>query len=202
MSSGELFGHLTFAVLLFLLLPVARLSPAYRIVLVLTALALAFLPVKGLSLGDYTRSYTDDLAITTLTWLVWSVLARTTGRARTASRHHFQLAVFFGAMALVLYPATLGMTSLDPYRLGFSPLPLLAVMWLACLWLWWQKNHLAIILMCAATFAWLLSVKVSDNYWDYLIDPVLGIYCLGYLLGRAVQARKARVRTAGDAVPL
>ena len=190
MSNGEIFGHLTFAALIFLMLPLARIARPVRVAAFLSLLGLAFLPmVSGLSPGDYVRSYTDDLAITTLVWLLWTVFVRLTGVDCVASRHHVQLAACFALLAVVLYPATLGLASLDPYRLGFSPLSLLVAMWLLCLWLWWQRNHLGLALIVIATLAWWLDVKDSDNYWDYLVDPALGVYALGYLLYACLRRR-------------
>lgn len=185
MNVGMLLSHLTFALLVFLLLPTRRLSSRARLALLLGAGGLSLVTVDGLSLGDYTRSYTDDLAITTMLWLAWCVLARLRAVHSLSLRHHSQLALCFAVMALVLYPATLGLSLLDPYRLGFSPAPLLTAMGAVCLWLWWQRNHLALGLITIATGAYLLDVKDADNYWDYLIDPVLGVYCCAHLLRRA-----------------
>jgi hypothetical protein len=184
MNTGTLLTHLTFALLLFLLIPTRRLGlgPKARLVLLGGAAAASLITVDGLSLGDYTRSYTDDLAITSLLWFTWCVLSRVHGSEKLPPRHHLQLVLCFGLMFLFLYPATLGVAQLDPYRLGFSPAPLLIAMWCLCLWLWWQRNYLALGLIVLATGAYLLDVKDSDNYWDYLIDPLLSVYSLACLL--------------------
>lgn len=192
MSSGEVFGHMTFAALLFLIMPVLGQSRKWRALVMLACVGAAFVPVAGLSPGDYTRSYTDDLAITTLLWLGWSVLARVLGLRAGCRTRHRQLVVTFGVLALVLYPATLGLSSLDPYRLGFSPGPLVMAMWVLCLWFLWRKNYLGLGLICVATAAWLLDVKDSDNYWDYLIDPILGAYSVGCMISLAWRGWRAR----------
>lgn len=190
MNTGMLLAHLSFTLLVFLLLPTRRLSLRGRLAVLAAAGGLSFLTLEGLSLGDYTRSYTNDLAITTLLWLSWCVFSRLRGLRSLSSRHQLQLALCFAAMALLLYPATLGLSQLDPYRLGFSPAPLLVSMALLCVWLWWQHNHLALGLITLATGAYLLEIKDADNYWNYLIDPILGIYCCAYLLCRAWRAAR------------
>src|SRR5690606_3049849 len=190
MTVGFLFGHLTFALLVFLLIPGVGLAWQLRALLLVAALGLAFVVVDGLSLGDYTRSYTDDLAVTTLLWLVWRSGEKLSGRTLACSKQDWGVVWVFAILALVLYPATLGLTVLDPYRLGFSPAPMLAVLWLLCLWRWWRKYLLAVGLICIATGAWLLDGKASDNYWDYLVDPLLGLYCWGALLRLAWQFRR------------
>ncbi|MEA3300059.1 MAG: hypothetical protein WDA10_02075 [Porticoccaceae bacterium] len=196
MTSGEIFGHLTVAALVFMLLPVTRLGLAARGAALLAALGLAFVPVAGLSIGDYTRSYTDDVAITSLLWLLWGVALRVSGRAPTPLRQHRQLALVFAVLALALYPATLGLAAHDPYRLGFSPAPMLAAAWVLCLGLWWMRNALAVALISLATVAYLLDIKDSDNYWDYLVDPLLGLYCCVYLARDGWRRRRGQAAAA------
>lgn len=196
MSTGIILAHLTFALLLFLLLPSKKVALQGRLILLILAGATGFISIDGLSLGDYMRSYTDDLAITTSLLLVWYGLSRLRGVHSLSINHKSQLALCFAAMTLFLYPATLGMSAVDPYRLGFSPAPLLASMAAICLWLWWQANHVALALITLATGAFLLDVKDSDNYWDYLIDPLLGLYCLGYLAVRLFHAGRAKFAPA------
>jgi hypothetical protein len=90
----------------------------------------------------------------------------------------------FAAISLVLYPATLGLTYLDPYRLGYAPRLLLAVAGTLTLALLWRRHYLATAMLCVATLGFTLELKESTNYWDYLIDPALGIFCLVVLLRR------------------
>lgn len=193
MSTGIVLAHVTFALLLFLLLPSKRLGVNGRLILLCAAGAASFAVIDGLSLGDYTRSYTDDLAVTTLLWFSWCALSRVRGKNTLLATHKFQLAVCFAALTLFLYPATMGLSTIDPYRLGYSPAPLLATMGAICLWLWWQGNHLALGLITVATGAYLLDIKDSDNYWDYIIDPLLGLYCLVYLLRRLYRICRERL---------
>lgn len=181
---GFICAHITFALLLFLLLPVRRFGRNIQIAALAGCVAASLVTIEGLSLGDYTRSYTDDLAITTLLWLAWCTATRLRITQPLSSRHHLQLASCFAVMALFLYPATLGLSQIDPYRLGFSPLPLLLATWLLCIWLWMEGNRLTCGLITLATAAFLGGMKSSSNYWDYLIDPILGVYCLVYLAGR------------------
>jgi hypothetical protein len=36
--------------------------------------------------------------------------------------------------------------------------------------------------LTSATLAFIAGIKPSHNYWDYLIDPLLGLYCCLTLL--------------------
>lgn len=184
MTSGILLMHLNLALLIFLILPSRHLLLQGRLILLFGALSASFVVVDGLSLGDYMRSYTGDLAITSSIWFAACTLCRLRGRDKLSENHKGQMAVCFAALALFLYPATLGLSYLDPYRLGFSPTPLLLAMAAVALWFWWRSNYLALTLVSGATLAFVLGIKDSANYWDYLIDPILAIYCCGYLLAR------------------
>lgn len=184
MSIGILLAHITFALLLFLVVPSKNVAWQGRLILLVLAGAASFVAIDGLSLGDYMRSYTDDLAVTTLLILLWSGLSRLRGTHSLSRPHKNHMALCFTVMAVFLYPATLGMSTIDPYRLGYSPAPLLVSMAAVCLWLWWLGNHVTLGVIALATGAFLLGVKHSDNYWDYLIDPLLGVYSLGYLIAQ------------------
>lgn len=63
-------AHFSFTMIIFLLLPSFGLNKAARIVLLIALLAASFIPLNGLSLAAYLRSHIDDLAITTLVFMV------------------------------------------------------------------------------------------------------------------------------------
>lgn len=185
-------AHVSFALLLFLLLPGFGLQRTWRAGLLAALLAASFLPVGGLSLAAHLRSYIDDLALTTLVFMAWCCLRRLDILAPTP-RNKIQVLVIFAVMTLGLYPATLGLSELDPYRFGYSPRPMLVVMALLTLRLFYLRNGLAVMMLTAATLGFTFDIKPSQNYWDYLIDPLLGIYCCIALLGLAARGAKNRL---------
>jgi hypothetical protein len=169
-------AHASFAMIIFLILPAFGLNRGWRIALLLALLAASFIQLGEVSLAAYLRSYIDDLAITSLVFMGWGCLRRL-GVLPPAQQSHIGVLILFAAMALVLYPATLGLSDLDPYRRGFSPRPLLFVVALLTLSLFYLRNYLAVVLLTSATLAFIAGIKPSHNYWDYLIDPLLGLYC-------------------------
>ncbi|MEK8080533.1 hypothetical protein [Pseudomonas sp. XK-1] len=179
-------AHLTFALLLFLLIPGFGLLSGGRSLVLLGCLLIGFVPLAGLSLAAYVRSFTDDLAITTLLALLFASLVRIGLLARLKAPQGLQLLLLFGLLALFLYPATLGLTASDPYRLGYSPRSLLVVLALVALALLLARNWLGVWMLGLATLAFSLGLKSSGNYWDYLIDPLLALYCWGALIWHAV----------------
>lgn len=175
-------AHMSLALLVFFLLPVGRLRFEWRALILGATIAVTFIPVGGLSLGDYMRSYTGSFAITTLVWLSICAFHRLSGMRVASERDKRQTALCFAVLALILYPATMGLSMIDPYRLGYSPVLLLGVMAAVALWSWWGRNYLALGLVAFATIGFVLRVKGSVNYWDYLLDPLLGIFCCAYVL--------------------
>jgi len=169
---------------LFLLLPGARLSAPLRYTLLLVLLALALVPINGLSPAMYLRSVFDDLALTTSLALLLGTAVRLGWMARPSEAQLTLLLWLFAGMAVVLYPAALGVSYLDPYRLGFAPRLLLAGVGLLSVGLLWQRHYVGCLLLSLATLGFVLQLKASTNYWDYLIDPALGTVCVVVLLRR------------------
>jgi hypothetical protein len=178
-------AHVSFAMIIFLVLPSFGLPRPWRIALLAALLAVSFIPLDGLSLAAYLRSYIDDLAITSMVFMAWGCLRRLD--ILPPARGKTGVLILFAAMALVLYPATLGMSDLDPYRFGYSPRPLLIFLAVLTLGLFYLRNGLAVVMLASATLAFIAGIKPSQNYWDYLVDPLLGLYCCAALLMLAVR---------------
>jgi hypothetical protein len=174
-------AHVSFAMLVFLLLPAFGLQRSRRIALLSGLLAVSFVPVGGLSLAAHLRSYIDDLALTTLVFMAWGCLRRL-DLLPPAPQDKTWVLIIFAVLALALYPATLGLSDLDPYRFGYSPRPMLIGFALLTLGLFYLRNGLGVAMLAGATLAFLLHTKPSRNYWDYLMDPLLGLYCCAALL--------------------
>ncbi|MBA4681182.1 hypothetical protein DP090_024715 [Pseudomonas sp. MDMC216] len=180
-------AHLTFALLAFAVIPTLGSSPAMQFVRLLVLLGISFIPVEGLSLAAYMRSFTDDVAITSLVALTFVAAVRM-GLVKQLDRTiRLQVLVLIAALALFLYPATMGLSYFDPYRLGYNPRPLILIIGLLALGLLMLRNWLGACMLGFATLAFSLGLKPSPNYWDYLLDPFIALYCWGALLGYAIK---------------
>ena len=171
-------AHLTFILLGFVLLGSLRCLQSWRPWLLPGLALVSFIPLNDLPLAAYVRSFTDDLAISTLVLLGWVSLVRLGLVEPQEPRARAQMLVLFGLLAALLYPATMGLTYFDPYRWGFNPRPMIVLVALLALGLLWLRNTLAVWMLALGTLAFALRLKASENYWDYLIDPLLGGYCL------------------------
>jgi hypothetical protein len=189
-------AYLSFTLLLFLLLSPLVSSVPFRSLLLTCCLLIGFVPLDGLALAAYVRSFTDDLAMTTLIGLAWLTLERLGHLRPVAPRQARGMLMIMLVFALILYPATLGLSYFDPYRWGFNPQPMIVVVGLGTLGLFWLRQYLTVVMLVGATLAFALRIKPSENYWDYLVDPLLALFCCVVLLVSATRHVLQRRRQA------
>ena len=183
--------HLAFALLVFLILTRLTRNTTQRGILLAGCLLLSLVPVQGISLALQLRTYVGDLSVASLVLIGWATLSRFGIPPAGAHDRLASLALFAG-LAVLLYPAALGLSYADPSQLGFEPRPMLLVLGLLCAVLILQRSWLGALALVLATLAFALRLGASENYWDYLIDPYLALYSLGALLSAAVRWLLAR----------
>jgi type IV secretory pathway TrbD component len=183
--------HLAFTLLVFLILARLARTALQRGILLSGCLLLSLLPLQGISLALQLRTYIGDLSVASLVLLGWATLSRF-GLPPVGSRDRLASLALFAGLAVLLYPAALGMSYADPYLLGFEPRSMLLVLGLLCAVLIIQRSWLGALALVLATLAFALRLGASENYWDYLIDPYLALYSLGALLSAAVRWLLAR----------
>lgn len=171
-------AHLSFVLLGFVALSALRFTAPWRPWLLPLLAALSFIPINELPLAAYVRSFTDDLAISTLVLLAWVGLCRLGVVQPLERQQRIRVLLLFAALSLVLYPATLGLTYFDPYQWGYNPRPMIVVVGALALGMLALRNSLAVWMLAIGTLAFALRLKASENYWDYLLDPLLTGYCL------------------------
>jgi hypothetical protein len=169
---------LSFALIIFLLVPMDRLSTAYRLVVLLGMLLVALIPMStGLTLAGQLRGLTDDLAITTLILLAAAASIKLGYLPPISFTIKWPLWLGFATLGLVLYPAALGLGMIDTYRWGYSPRVLLIVMASLTVVFCLMRNTLGVMMLTLSTLAFMVDLKPSANYWDYLLDPFIVIFC-------------------------
>lgn len=173
--------HLAFALLVFLILTRLTRNTTQRGILLASCLLLSLMPVQGISLALHLRTYIGDLSVASLALLGWATLSRF-GIPPAGTHDRLASLALFAGLAVLLYPAALGLSYADPYQLGFEPRPMLLVLGLLCAVLTVQRSWLGALALVLATLAFALRLGASENYWDYLIDPYLALYSLGALL--------------------
>lgn len=86
------------------------------------------------------------------------------------------------ALAVVFYPMSLGMTELDPYTFGYGDFLFSSVLLLLGLAAWVNRAWAPCAVLILAQFAFHFDLLSSNNLWDYLIDPALAVWAIGWLV--------------------
>jgi hypothetical protein len=138
------------------------------------ALGVLALPIDGLRVARWMRGVDAHFSIPLTGMLAAAVYEHAFARP-LFSRQDWTRAWGFGAIGgVALYPLALGLTSFDPYVWGWRFSPLFLMSGAVTGWLIWRQSRFGILLLLAAA-AFQFHILESDNYWDYLLDPV---YCL------------------------
>ncbi len=145
------------------------------------ATAALFFPWFGHPLPWWSASLSADFSIVMAGLVMVAIVQHASGRVFFSPRE-WRAAWIFGALAaLALYPSAFGVgpRNFDAYALGWP-------------WLFWRQSLLlfggvaavsSFLLWRGNRFGWLLllaaaayagRLQESDNYWDYIVDPVYG----------------------------
>jgi hypothetical protein len=159
-----------------------RFSVGARAAVMLAAGVALFVPFGELSLAAYVRGVTGDLSISTLVLAGAACIARLTGKQPIGQRDLRALLWLVASAAVFLYPFALGLTPFDPYALGYGSAGFVTALLLLTLTAWYARLNLIVLVVIAATLAYLGGAYESRNLWDYLIDPLVSMYALVWLL--------------------
>ncbi|HEY3432351.1 MAG TPA: hypothetical protein VGK09_07370 [Rhodocyclaceae bacterium] len=135
---------------------------------------LSLIPVPEVSLAMALRGLWGDPSITTLQLLALGLM----GRSPTAFASGWRAPLLLALIGTIFYPLALGLGDFDPYRLGYQPWLLIAVLALPALVFWWRGQHLWLWLLTIDLLAWAAGLPESPNLWDTLLDPLLVLACL------------------------
>jgi len=143
--------------------------------------ALAFIPIYEVSTVLRLKGLFADLSLTTLTLLVvWPVLRLQ--KINLNNPDSAGLCTIVLLLAVTLYPMALGVGAYDPYALGFRPWALLTVIAALGVLATLRGYLVSKTIVVVVLIGYWLRVLDSQNLWDYLIDPILGIFAIIYLL--------------------
>lgn len=135
------------------------------------AVGIVVFPVGGLPLGRWFTGLCANFSLPLLA-LIAAVIARRVFRVELLGKGGTRDAMWFGAVAgVMLYPMALGLGPVDPYALGWSFGWLFAATGTLTAICLWRGNRFGAVLLSAIA-AYHLHLLESDNYWDYLVDPV------------------------------
>jgi len=148
-----------------------------RIGVIAALLALClFLPLSGLTISQWSRSVLGDLSIFTLLVLLNILAQRLFGRNFISPDTRKKLLFGVVMVGVVFYPLALGVSSFDPYQLGYSPVFMTVLLCLASIIAWLRAQRELAVILLMPLLAYELHMLESVNLWDYLLDPVLLVY--------------------------
>lgn len=166
-----------------------RWNTTFRVLLAAAIVVIALSPFKGLLLAQYVRGFVGDLSISTLGLLVWGMGCFLWAYHPAENiRQQKPVYGFLAVAGLWLYPLSMGMTHYDPYVLGYAPRYLGLILLGLALYSSWKKYYLALLLLCAVVFAYGIGFLPSQNLWNYLIDPLVCLYAIGWWIFYAILA--------------
>ena len=142
----------------------------------------------GLPLTAFFRGVGGDLSTTLLALSVLSLSHRLVDTAAVTKREFTVLMVVISAAALLLYPTALGWGNWDAYRLGWGSWWLLAALLALCGVSAWLGLRVLPALIALALLGWSFGLMESGNLWDYLLDPWLSAYALGFVFIKCWQS--------------
>jgi hypothetical protein len=134
-------------------------------------------PVKQVPMARFLAGFNLDFSIT-LTALLFCLLLRQVQGVRLLDRKALRTLGISGlVLGLCLYVCSMNLVPFDLYRFGWGSAFLLAPLFSLTILLILTGNRAGfVIAACVAAYA--LKLLESDNLWDYLVDPVLVIWCL------------------------
>ena len=177
----------TIGLFLLFLWVIQRWRPGWRWFLVsaLGAGVVSIVPFFGHAPRFWLSGLTPNMSVPVLVLLAVSIVQRASGLALFRPREWRAAWIFGAAASLALYPSALGLgwRSFDAYSLGWpwlDSLPSLALFGgvaLSAGLLVWRGNRFGWVLVAAA-IAYLARWQESNNFWDYLLDPLFGAVSL------------------------
>jgi hypothetical protein len=143
-------------------------------------LALAAIPVAlATGIASLMHGVVGTPSLTLLALAVWQLIAI------NPAPPTYRAALALLAFAMPFYAMALGLGPLDPYAIGYQPLPLLAASLPLAALLWWKRldGWLLILAIDLAGYA----SGLFANLWDVLFDPLLVLVALAVVVRHHVR---------------
>jgi len=130
------------------------------------------------------RGLTGDLSIISLCLLALALLQKldVSAKITVGAKEKCVLMGSVAVLGLLFYPLSLGLTSFDPYSLGFYNIYYVAGILLLSIISFLRGYAVIATMLLLSVLAWNTQLLESVNLWDYLLDPFVFFYALGSVL--------------------
>jgi hypothetical protein len=165
------------------------LSLRGRVVLACVVFVWSLLPYPW-GLGAWVLSYLAGFSITSGLLAMLAIQHRMVGHYWLPVRELRTACRMLVLMALWFYPMSMGSSYEDPYSLGFGSFGFSTALLLIGLLAWVTRAYASCLILVVAQCVFRAGWLASDNLWDYLMDPWLVCWAVGWLLrDRLLSAR-------------
>jgi hypothetical protein len=169
MSATALYGFVAHAIIFGALIMLLPLGDRRRM------LAFVAIPVAvATGIASFMHGFAGTPSLTLLALAFWQLIAIKPAPLT------YRPPLILLAFALPFYAMALGLGPLDPYALGYQPLPMLAASLPLAALLWWRRLD-GWLLILALDFAGYAS-GLFANLWDVLFDPLLVFVALAVVI--------------------
>ncbi|MFQ3322247.1 MAG: hypothetical protein ACI90U_000053 [Pseudomonadales bacterium] len=170
--------YLVLPMFLYLILPTEKLSTKGKGFAFVIIVAVTLIPVNQITTTGYIRGVTGDISLISLCWLFTAFVAKVTGKDLVNQQQRTLNIVTLCILALVLYPASLGLVQTDPYVWGYQANNLLIVLAIIGIAMWYAGNYHLTLWIALAVLGFAFKIMESTNLWDYIIDAWLAIFVI------------------------
>lgn len=148
-------------------------------VAIVVGMLLPVVLIGDLPIYQYLRALIADLSITSKLLILTVLYQRFLHREAILRWTEFgRLRVAVALVGLAFYPLALGISMFDPYSYGYQATTVAVIVALLVMALIVRRYYWTGSVLAMALVAYYLGILESDNLWDYLLDPVLWLYCL------------------------
>lgn len=152
-----------------------------RAVLAVLVVVTALLPFP-MGLAPWLLSYVSSFSVTSGLLALLAISHRLVGFRPMPEAQLRAACVMLVLLALAFYPMSLGTGYFDPYALGFGSFEMNTALLLLGLLAWVLRYYACCAVLVLAQFAYGAKLLASDNLWDYLLDPMLVGWAVGWLI--------------------
>lgn len=153
----------------------------HEIIILYFAAFLTFVPLTGLSLGDYLLSFNPNFSIGSLALVLVLLWPKITDKPLLSEKHLLIFCAWNVVFSLILFSSALGLMPYDMYAQGYQFSPwfvAVALLTLASIWLWYPLGFI----FAAYIAAFNLKLLPSPNFFDYITDGFLFFLSVGVLV--------------------
>lgn len=161
----------------------------HEIIILYLAAFLTFVPIAGLSLGDYLLSINPNYSIGSVALVLILLWPQITDQKLISEKHLMVFCSWNVVFSLILFSSSLGLIPYDMYALGYHFslwFVVVALLTLVSIWLWYPLSFIFLAYIAAFN----LKLLPSPNFFDYITDGFLFFMSVGVLVLLGWQARR------------